>query len=57
MNYVVALLLLELNEEDSFWVMAAVIDRLYPGIYDGDLSGTQIGPRSMARCSSGVAAF
>lgn len=42
MNFVAATLLLQLDEEDAFWVMTAVVGRLYPHFYDGDLSGTQI---------------
>jgi hypothetical protein len=37
MNYVAAILLLELPEADAFWVMVAVIEELYPDFY-GDKS-------------------
>ena len=37
MNYVAGVLLLELPEADAFWVMAAVIEELYPDFY-GDKS-------------------
>ena len=42
MNYVAATLLLQLEEEDAFWVLTAVIGQLYPHFYDGDLRGTQV---------------
>eukprot|EP01052_Picozoa_sp_SAG31_P025525 SAG31_NODE_2241_length_6110_cov_3.386292_3_plen_88_part_00 len=42
MNFVAASLLLQLGEEEAFWVMTAVIDKLYPKFYDGHLTGTQV---------------
>jgi hypothetical protein len=42
MNYVLGVLLMELSEEDSFWVMASIVDDHFAEFYSASLSGTQV---------------
>jgi hypothetical protein len=42
MNFIVALLLLHLDEEDSFWVMCAIIEDMCPAYFGNMMLGSRI---------------
>ena len=42
MNYVAAILLFDLEEDDAFWVMCTIIECHFTDFYSADLSGTQV---------------
>eukprot|EP01047_Picozoa_sp_COSAG01_P067198 COSAG01_NODE_9436_length_2447_cov_1.868825_1_plen_136_part_00 len=39
MNYVVAHLLIFLEESEAFWVLASVVENFLPGYYEGNMTG------------------
>eukprot|EP01047_Picozoa_sp_COSAG01_P018238 COSAG01_NODE_984_length_12344_cov_215.085362_8_plen_54_part_00 len=40
---------MELSEEDSFWVMASIVDHHFAEFYSASLSGTQVKNRQPER--------
>lgn len=46
MNYIAGMVLLGVgvrSEEDAFWILAAIVERIfYPGLYGQDLTGLQV---------------
>uniref|UniRef100_A0A7S3G279 Uncharacterized protein n=1 Tax=Palpitomonas bilix TaxID=652834 RepID=A0A7S3G279_9EUKA len=45
MNYLAALLLLYMDEEDAFWTLCTVVEDTLPGYYDTSMSGCHIDQR------------
>ena len=45
MNFLVAMLLLHMDEEDAFWVLAAIVEDLVPGHYTSKMTGMHIDQR------------
>ena len=42
MNFVVALLLLFMDEEDAFWMLSVIVEVILPGYYTADLFGAVV---------------